>query len=399
MSRTRVLHVGRVLGAAEPVEGPGWIAVEDDLIVAIGTGAAPSGDALSFPSLTAVPGFVDMHSHGGAGHHYAEGAEPARIAAAMHLARGTTTTVASLVSASESDLAEQSRALQPLVADGTLAGIHLEGPWISPHHHGAHDKHMLTTPDSSQVTRLADLGSIVMVTLAPELPGAMSAVRQLVAAGIIVAVGHTAASDALTHEAIDAGATVATHLFNAMPGMHHRDPGPVAALLADPRVTVEVIADMEHLHPDVVRVIRTAAGPDRVALVTDAMAAAGAGDGDYRLGSLDITVIDGIARVADKGNLAGSTLTLDRAVRGAVLRAGWPLEDAIRAATANPARTLGLSDRGVIVPGRRADVVLLDDDLHVRGVMRHGDWVAEPNQRPGADREGNAILQADEGGR
>lgn len=378
MAPTQIVHAGRLLGTDSPMDGPGWIAIHDGMIASTGSGDAPEGDVLSLPSLTAAPGFIDMHSHGGAGHHFTDGAEPARIAAHMHLQHGTTTIVASLVSAGETDLADQITALKPLVADGTLAGIHLEGPWISAHHHGAHDKHALRSPEPAEIDHLIGLGSIVMVTLAPELPHAIDAVRRLVDAGVVVAIGHTGASDAVTHEAIDAGATVATHIFNAMPAMHHREPGPVGALLGDPRVTIEVIADMHHLHPDVVRMVRRAAGPQGVALVTDAMAAAGAADGDFHLGSLDVHVVDGIARVADTGALAGSTLTLDRSVRNVVRDAGWPLEDAVRAVTETPARTLGLADRGILAPGRRADIVLLDNDANVCAVMRSGAWIVDP---------------------
>ena len=216
-----------------------------------------------------------------------------------------------------------------------------------------------------------------MVTIAPELDGGLAAIRQLVAAGIVVAIGHTDATWATTRAAIDAGATVATHLFNAMPALQHREPGPVGALLRDPRVTVELIADTVHLHPDVLALALSSAGADRVALVTDAMAAAGEQDGHFRLGSLDVDVVDGIARIAGGGALAGSTLTMDRALRHCVFDAGWTLDDTVRTMSATPARALGLSDRGLLAPGRRADIVMLDDDLCVRGVMLAGEWVVE----------------------
>jgi len=219
-----------------------------------------------------------------------------------------------------------------------------------------------------------------MVTLAPELEGGIAAVRHLVEAGVVVAVGHTDGDEGATLAAIDAGATVATHLFNCMPPMTHREPGPVGALLLDPRVTVELIADMWHVHPSMLEVARRVAGAGRIALITDATAAAGEGDGQYRLGSQDITVLQGCARLTLGGALAGSTLTLATALQHAVDDAGWPVADALMSATATPARTLTLGDRGRIERGLRADLVLLDAGLEVRGVLRLGQWIRRPTE-------------------
>jgi N-acetylglucosamine-6-phosphate deacetylase len=216
-----------------------------------------------------------------------------------------------------------------------------------------------------------------MVTLAPELPGGLDAVRRLVAAGVVAAIGHTDASYDEARRALDEGARAGTHLFNAMRGLHHRDPGAVGALLEAP-VDVELVADGVHLHRAVLRTA-FAAKPRRCVLVTDAMAAAGAGDGDYRLGPMAIEVRDGVARLAGRagaGAIAGSTLTMDAAVRYAVREAGVPLLDVVHAASTAPARLLGLSDVGALEVGRRADLVVLDDDLRVQRVMRAGAWVA-----------------------
>ena len=190
---------------------------------------------------------------------------------------------------------------------------------------------------------------------------------------MVAALGHSDALYSVAREALDGGVTVGTHLFNAMRGVHHREPGPVSALVEDERAVVELVADGIHLRPEVLAwAARSAAGG--FVLVTDAMAAAGAADGDYRLGPLDARVRDRVARIGSGGAIAGSTLTMDAAVRYAVTRAGVAFLDAVRAASATPARVLGLADVGAIEPGRRADLVVLDECLHIAAVMRRGVW-------------------------
>lgn len=367
-----------VLAAKRVVDADGerpdaWMRIDGDTIVETGSGSAPT-DAVRAETL--APGFVDLHCHGGGGGAFTSG-DPEQIAraAATHRAHGTTTMHASLVSAPHEDLIDQVRALIPYVDDGTLRGIHLEGPWISPSYCGAHDPLTLRDPDPGEVTGILDAGEgrIRMVTLAPELPGALEAIRLIVESGAIAAIGHTAADGDAVRAAVDAGATVATHLFNAMPPLLHRDAGPVGVLLADPRVTCEVIGDGVHLEPEVVALTLSAAD-GRGALVTDAMAAAGAGDGDYRIGALDVVVRDGVARLRDGGSLAGSTLLMDSALRRAVRLADRSLAQASAAASLAPARAMGLADRGRLAVGQRADVVALDDELRVVRVMRGGAW-------------------------
>ncbi len=218
-----------------------------------------------------------------------------------------------------------------------------------------------------------------MVTLATELPGGIDSVRLLAEHGVIAAIGHTDATYEQTAEAIDAGATVATHLYNAMPALGHRVPGPIAALLEDERVTIELINDGTHLHPAALELAYHRAGADRVAFITDAMDAAGFGDGTYLLGPLEVEVRDGVARLAEGGSIAGSTLTLDTAFKRAVTVDRLPVEDVVRSVSANPARLLGVDDRvGSLEPGKDADLVVLDADFTLRGVMRKGAWVIEP---------------------
>jgi len=303
---------------------------------------APAGDGR-----ITVPGLVDLHGHGGGGAS-AEGDEAAiRRVLSAHRAHGTTRQLLSLVANPIPELAASLARLRAVAAEeAQLVGAHLEGPFLAPARRGAHDPTHLLPPAPEHVAALlaAGAGVLRMVTIAPELPGALEAIRAFIDAGVIVAVGHTEADTATVHAAFDAGARVLTHAFNAMPPIAGREPGPLGAALADGRVTIEVIADGVHVHPDNLRWLFEAA-PGRVAAVTDAMAAAGAADGLYRLGGLDVAVSDGRAVIAGTERLAGSTLTLDRAI-AVLVAAGVPLQAAVDAATVVPARVLGIEPSG-----------------------------------------------------
>jgi N-acetylglucosamine-6-phosphate deacetylase len=352
-----------------------WVLFEGGRVAAQGTGddRPDAAEGLDGAGSILTPGFIDIHGHGGAGVSYDDGPDAIRAARELHRAHGTTRAVISLVTASIDDLVARIAAVAELAgSDPTVLGSHLEGPFLDPEHKGAHTGHLLRGPDPASVDRLLDAGrgTIRQITLAPELPGAADAIARFVAAGVVVAVGHTDADEAVARRAFDAGATVLTHAFNAMRGIHHRAPGPVVAALRDPRVTLELVADGVHVHPDLIAVVFAAAS-ERVALVTDAMAAAGAGDGCYALGGLDVTVSDGVARLGDGGPIAGSTLTQDEALRRAVA-AGVPLPAAVRALTSTPARAVRRPDLGRLTIGSPADAVLLDDTLRVRGVWVDG---------------------------
>ncbi len=328
-----------------------------------------------------VPGFVDIHNHGGGGASFSGTAEQILTAVHTHRLHGTTTLVASTVTDEMDLLVRQAGLLSELAEQGDIAGIHFEGPFISPCRKGAHSEKLLRDPDPAEVRKLIDAarGKAKMVTLATELPGGIDSVRLLAENGVIAAIGHTDAGYEQTVEAIDAGATVATHLFNAMPALNHRAPGPIAALLEDERVTVELINDGVHLHPAALELAFHHAGAARVAFITDAMDAAGIGDGRYMLGPLEVEVSEGVARLVEGGSIAGSTLTLDRAFQRAVSVDKLSVEDAVTALSANPARLLGLFDRvGSLEPGKDADLVLLDADFELKGVMRQGEWVVAP---------------------
>ncbi|MEV0965980.1 MULTISPECIES: N-acetylglucosamine-6-phosphate deacetylase [unclassified Streptomyces] len=378
MADRMVLTGARVVLPTGVVEN-GRVTVEGTRIGGHTPADAPSVD-LSGHWL--VPGFVDMHNHGGGGASFTSGtAEDVLTGVRTHHEHGTTTMVASTVTGDMDFLTHRAGFLSELVEQGDLAGIHFEGPFISPCRKGAHSGELLRDPDPAEVRKLLDAarGTARMVTLATELPGGIESVRLLAEHGVIAAVGHTDATYEQTVEAIDAGATVATHLFNAMPALGHRAPGPIAALLEDERVTVELINDGTHLHPAALELAFRHAGAARVAFITDAMDAAGFGDGVYHLGPLAVEVSEGVARLVEGGSIAGSTLTLDTAFRRAATVDALPVEDIVQAISTNPARLLGLHDRvGSIEAGKDADLVVLGADFTLRGVMRKGAWVVEP---------------------
>jgi N-acetylglucosamine-6-phosphate deacetylase len=356
----------------------GWLEIDGATIVALGSGAPPRPADIEFGGGYLSPGFIDIHSHGGGGATVV-GADPGAVArfAEAHRQHGTTTIVASLVSAYYDSLAHDVAVLAELTEQGIIAGTHLEGPWIAMEYKGAHDPGTLRDPDPEEVDRLIGIGrgTIRMVTLAPEYPNGVDAVRRFADAGAIAAVGHTNATYDEVRAAIDAGATCATHLYNAMRPLNHRQPGPIVALTEDERVTNELILDGVHVHAAAAAfAARGAEG--RIVLVTDAMTAAAGEDGPYMLGDLPVLVVDGVARLVDGGAIAGSTLTLDAAVRFAIHQVGLPPHAAFAAATATPARMLGLSDRGRLEVGTRADLCHMSDDLELTAVWASGAPVA-----------------------
>jgi N-acetylglucosamine-6-phosphate deacetylase len=383
LSHSRLLTGGRVV-TPEGILSPGWIRVAGNLIDAVGAGDAPEQRDLAATGLHGhwvLPGFVDMHVHGGGGASFTEGpADDARRAAEFHRGHGSTTIVASLVTAPLAGLETRAAMLAGLAGEGVLAGIHLEGPFLSATRCGAQDPRHMAAPDVAAFERLheAAAGYLRVITLAPELPGAAGLIKAAVRGGVTVAVGHTDATADITAAAVDAGATHATHLFNGMRPLHHREPGPAGALLDRSEVTCEVIADGVHLHDIAIRLAARAAGPGRLVLITDAMAAAGMPDGGYRLGSAQVNVTGGVARLAagdEPGAIAGSTATMAAVIRHAIA-AGLPVTEAAAAASTTPARVLGLGDRtGALRAGLAADLVVCDEKFRLLAVMRHGEWL------------------------
>jgi N-acetylglucosamine-6-phosphate deacetylase len=375
---TTLFHGARKLDAAGQVDDF-WMLVDAETITATGSGRAPSAEeTIDIGGDWLVPGFIDLHCHGGGGHSYDDDADEIRAAIATHRAHGTTRSVLSLVANPLAQLRASLSIIADLAeADPLILGSHLEGPFLSMERRGAHNPAYLRAPLPYELEELigASRETLRQLTIAPELPGSLEAIDILVEAGIAVAIGHTQADFDQAGEAFDRGARILTHAFNAMEGIHHRAPGPIIAAFEDERVTIELILDGLHVHPDVVGMAFRAA-PGRIALVTDAMAAAGSSDGDYRLGSLNVTVRDGLAVLSGTDTIAGSTLTQDAALRCAVEQAGVHPIDAIAALTAIPARALGLDHRlGYLKPGFAADAVVLDRGLHVQRVWANGHLV------------------------
>ena len=407
------------------VLAPGWLRIDGGRITAMGEGEPQ--EPATHRGHWALPGFIDMHVHGGGGASFTEGGpRDARRAAAFHRAHGTTRIVASLVTASVDELERRVTMLAALADEGVIDGIHLEGPFLSAARCGAQNPRYLIDPDVATFSKLhsAARGWLMMITIAPELPGALDVIRAATAAGVIAAVGHTDASAEVTAGAVAAGASHATHLFSAMRPFLHRAPGPAGALL-DSQVTCEVIADGVHMDDIAIRLAARAAGPGNLVLITDAMAAAGMPDGTYHLGELPVTVTDGIARLAPipsvpagpdgtlestspagpagpaaatsvtqlpvapspsanttpnaLGAIAGSTATMDRVVRHAITAVNLSVPAVAAAASTTPARRLGLATQtGALSPGLAADIVLLDATFRLQTVIARGAPAPDP---------------------
>ncbi|QIK83990.1 N-acetylglucosamine-6-phosphate deacetylase [Sanguibacter sp. HDW7] len=397
----KVVLRGRVLTGTTEIPD-GVVVLDGSRVAFVGDVSAAQtaghelADARTVPVIT--PGLVDIHCHGGGGASFpdSEDAETAMTAVLVHRRAGTTSLVASLVTASPETLLARSAVLAGLAEAGELAGVHLEGPFVSVARCGAQDPNLIQEPDAELVRRVgAVLGRhFVTMTLAPEAPGNTGdggVTEALVEAGALPSYGHTDAAagemragldeafDRLAAPGVRSARPTVTHLFNGMRPLAHREAGPIADCLsaaARGRAVVELVADATHVNPALVRDVVEMVGADNVALVTDAMAAAGMPDGAYRLGSMEVTVADGVARLTVGGAIAGGTARLSDVVRRTV-RGGVPLVDAVRAATHTPATVLGRTDIGRLEAGARADVLLLDDELHVLDVLRGGEPVAQ----------------------
>ncbi len=385
MDETRIF--GRVV-APEGVVEDGLVVVSAGRIEYVGR-AARHAEETPGADQVVLPGLVDVHNHGGGGASFtAADPDALEIAAAYHLRCGTTSVVASVVAdAPEAMLAAVAAAADAVESD-VVAGVHVEGPFLAPRRCGAQDPRHLRSPDKGLARDLvaAGRGHVRVMTMAPELRGAYEVVRLLLDHGVVPAVGHTEADPAVVRRTLaDTRAALGrpglvSHLFNGMPPLHHRRPGPVAGALsaaAAGDARVELIADGVHLADDTVRTVFDLLGPERVVLVTDAMAAAGMPDGSYGLGPQRVRVVDGVARLGEgsEGPLAGGTADLLAVVRRCV-EAGVDLASAVAAATSSPAAALGLDARaGTLAPGRPADLVVADAELRPLRVMRAGDWI------------------------
>ncbi|MGN6426786.1 MAG: N-acetylglucosamine-6-phosphate deacetylase [Leifsonia sp.] len=382
---------GVVVHNARKVDADGlvdefWLVAEDGRIVATGTGIgwreaaqAPGREVVDAHGHWLTPGFIDLHCHGGGGHPYDDGPDQMLAALATHRAHGTTRALVSHVANPLASLRESLGVVADLAAvDPLILGSHLEGPFLAPERRGAHDAAFLREPGPEMVEELigAARGTLRTTTIAPELPNALESIGVLIEAGVVVGIGHTAADYDQAARAFEVGARLLVHAFNAMNGIHHRAPGPVMAAIENPEVTLELILDGLHVHPSVAGLLFREA-PGRVALVTDAMAAAGATDGYYRLGGLNVTVKDGLAVLSGTSTIAGSTLTQDVALRNAITLVGLDPVPAVTALTLAPARVLGEDHRlGRLHTGYAADAVLLDHEWRVQRVLADGRFLA-----------------------
>lgn len=401
-----VLLAARVATPTELLEN-GFVVIEGGSVNEVGSGAPPStAVAVDLGDLLIAPGFVDVHVHGGGGTQVncptrEEVGTSVRSMARFHARHGTTALLATTVSDSPEALRAAVEGVAAVATaprggpasgyprpghlseDGrgaVVLGSHLEGPWIARSRAGAQFVPALRPPSVAELDDLVARGSgtVRLVTIAPELEGALDLITAALSGGVVVSIGHTDADYATTKVAFDAGATHATHLFNAMAPMHHRRPGPIAAALGDERVSLEIIADGVHIHPALIALVATLA-PERLVLVTDAIGAAGAPPGLHRLGPLEVLVTDGRAVLAGNAEtVAGSVLTMDKAVELAVKVAHVPLLTALKAASLHPAKLLGEHRKGRLSPGADADLVVLDRQLGVVATVVGGQVAYDP---------------------
>lgn len=388
MSAT-LLRVGRAFTPTAELADAG-ILFRDGVIEGIASREAltlPAGAAeISAPDKIAVPGFVDVHIHGAGGRDVMEGsAEALRAVTGMVARHGTTSLVATTVTASPDQTLRSIEGIAQYICtqretDGARAevlGLHFEGPFISPARRGVHPQEWIKLPSADLLEKFlqAAAGNARILTIAPELLGAAPCIEAARKAGMVVAMGHTDANYEQARAAIARGAHHAVHVYNAMRPFSHRDSGVIGAVLTSPEVSAELIADGVHVDEAAMRLLLQAKGAGGVVLISDGISATGMPDGKYMLGGLDVTVSGGVCRNAE-GKLAGSTLTLDRALRN-IVGLGAPLGDAVRMLTANPAGVLGLEfKKGALRAGADADIVLLNESLHVAQVFARGEAVA-----------------------
>ena len=382
---TLLLHAGRAVTPAAEISDAG-ILIHDGTIEAVGPRQAlrlPAGaEEIREPEAIAIPGFLDVHIHGAGGRDVMEGTRQAIGTVARTIAEhGTTSFLATTVTASAEDTSRSIEGISHYIEHqheedavrSEVLGIHFEGPFLSPTRRGVHPQEWLQLPSVELLARFLKVarGTARLLTIAPELPGAPSCIEAAHTAGLVVAMGHTDANYEQTRAAIARGVRHAVHVYNAMRPFTHRDPGVIGAVLTSPEVTAELIADGVHVEDGAMRLLLQAKGVERVILVSDGTAATGMPDGKYKLGPLEVTVSGGVCRNAE-GKLAGSTLTLDRALRN-IVALGFSLPEAVRMLTQNPALLLGLEfKKGTLRPGADADIVLLDSSLQIRRVWTRG---------------------------
>jgi N-acetylglucosamine-6-phosphate deacetylase len=382
---TTLIHAGRALTPTTEIRDAG-ILIREDVIEAIGprSGMALPADAqeIRVTDKTAVPGFIDLHIHGAGGHDVMEGSDVALRGVTRKVSQfGTTSIVATTVTASTDDTLRAVEGIAAYIAQqyetdeprADVLGIHFEGPFISKERRGVHPAQWIQLPSAGTLGRMlkAAAGNARMLTIAPEVLGAAPCIDAARQAGLIVSMGHTDATYEQARAAIARGAHSATHVYNAMRPFTHRDPGVIGAVLTTPEVNAELIADGVHVEEGAMKLLLLAKGAEHVTLVSDGLSATGMPDGKYMLGGFEVTVSGGVCRNAE-GVLAGSTLTLDRALRN-IVALGISLPDAVRMLTLNPASLLGIEfKKGSLRAGADADILLLDESLHLAGIWARG---------------------------
>jgi len=376
-----MLFYGGTLYARDGVLSPGWLRTEGNRIQALGADdPPPAGDALAIDLAghALAPGLIDLHAHGALGMDTMDATpEALRAIAAFYARHGVTGFLPTTVTAPHADvlaaLRNVARAMREGTRGATVLGAHVEGPWLDASRLGAQDGRYVRAPSLDELRDMLETGVVRLLTLAPELPGTSAVVDSALERGVVLAAGHTRATWEEMVAAAERGVRHVTHLFNGMEPLHHRQPGVVGAALTLSAVTCQLIADNIHVHPAVLNLAWRAKGTDGIALVTDAMRGAGMPDGIYTLGGLEVHVQNGVARLP-AGNLAGSTLTMERAVVNMMAATGLPLVEALRMATVVPARVLGLGGhKGCLAPGYDADLVVLDGQCRVCQTVIGGD--------------------------
>ena len=382
---TLLIHAGRALTPTAEIHNAG-ILIREDVIEAIGPRSGitlPAGaQEILATDKTAIPGFIDIHIHGAGGHDVMEGNDTALRAITRKVSQyGTTSFVATTVTASIENTLRAVEGIAGYIAQqyeteeprADVLGIHFEGPFISKERRGVHSAQWIQLPSAETLGRMlkSAAGSARMLTIAPEVLGAAPCIDAARQAGLVVSMGHTDATYEQARAAIARGAHSATHVYNAMRPFTHRDPGVIGAVLTTPEVNAELIADGVHVEEGAMKLLLLAKGSEHVTLVSDGLSATGMPDGKYMLGGMEVIVSGGVCRNAD-GVLAGSTLTLDRALRN-IVALGTPLPDAVRMLTLNPASLLGIEfKKGSLRVGADADILLLDESLHLAGIWARG---------------------------